>query len=181
MAFRPAGAAATDRPYELSELDHLRALAARVGARCVVTRSTVAAAESCTGGLVLHALTEVPGSSAYVEGGVVTYSDRLKRELLGVSKKALDQHGAVSAEVAIAMALGARDRLGTTHAVAVTGIAGPAGGTAEKPVGLTFVAVTDADGHDVRRFEWHGGRSANKRDSARAALQMLLERLGEEA
>jgi PncC family amidohydrolase len=104
----------------------------------------------------------------------------LKRELLGVSEESLEEHGAVSEEVATAMALGARTRFGTSHAVAVTGIAGPTGGTAEKPVGLTYVAVADETGHDVRRFEWHGGRSANKRDSARAALQLLLERLGED-
>lgn len=109
----------------------------------------------------------------------MTYSDRLKRELLGVPDALLEQHGAVSEPVAVAMAEGARARLGTSHAVAVTGIAGPSGGSADKPVGLTFVAVADADGHAVRRFEWHGGRSANKRDSARAALQLLLERLGE--
>jgi PncC family amidohydrolase len=143
----------------------------------VATGATLAAAESCTGGLVLHLLTEVPGASRYVEGGAITYSDRLKRDLLGVPAATLERHGAVSAQVAVAMAEGARGRFAVSLAVAVTGIAGPTGAAPGKPVGLTYIAVADGDGHDVRRYWWRGDRSANKRESARAALLLLLERL----
>ncbi|MFI5253877.1 MAG: CinA family protein [Candidatus Limnocylindrales bacterium] len=139
---------------------------------------TLSTAESCTGGLVGHALTEVAGASDVYRGGVVSYADDAKVALLGVPPAALAAHGAVSAEVAVAMAEGARARLGTDVATAVTGIAGPSGGTPDKPVGLTFVAVADERGHDVRRHLWSGDRGANKRASAEAALAMVLERLG---
>ena len=144
----------------------------------VATGATLATAESCTGGLVGHLLTEVAGSSEYFLGGVVAYSDEVKRRSLDVPDAAIEHHGAVSAQVAVAMAEGARARLGADVAAAVTGIAGPAGGTEAKPVGLTYVAVADAGGHDVRRYTWAGGRSENKLESARAALELVLERLG---
>lgn len=152
-------------------------LARLVQVRCVERGLSLATAESCTGGLIAHLLTEVPGSSDYFIGGAVTYSDTLKRGLLDVPDELLRTHGAVSAHVAIAMAEGCRSKLGSDMAVSVTGIAGPEGGSPEKPVGLTYVAVADAAGHDVRRFLWSGGRSGNKRRSAEAALMMLLERL----
>ena len=157
--------------------DELVGLAERLQAVCLARRLTVATAESCTGGLVAHAITDIPGSSAYFQGGFVTYSDEVKRGLLGVGAELLVAHGAVSAQVARAMAEGARERLGTDLAVAVTGIAGPDGGTAEKPVGLTYVAVADAGGVDVRRHHWTGDRHDNKRESAVAALALLLERV----
>jgi PncC family amidohydrolase len=119
----------------------------------------------------------VPGSSGYYRGGIVCYSNELKQDELAVPAETLKHHGAVSAQVAVAMAEGARRRYGADVAVAVTGIAGPDGGTPAKPVGLTYVALADQAGHDVRRHQWHGDRSANKRDSARAALELLLERL----
>jgi PncC family amidohydrolase len=144
-------------------------------------RLTLATAESCTGGLIGHVLTEVPGSSHVFRGGVVSYGDRAKADVLGVPPATLAAHGAVSAQVAVAMAEGARSRFETDVAMAVTGIAGPSGGSAGKPVGLTYVAVADAAGHDVRRAVWSGDRSANKRESAAAALTMLLERLDEGA
>jgi nicotinamide-nucleotide amidase len=106
----------------------------------------------------------------------VTYSNDVKRDQLGVPEELLAAHGAVSAQVARAMAEGARSRLGADVGLAITGIAGPDGGTDEKPVGLTYVAVADADGVDVRRYHWTGDRSANKTDSARAALDLVLER-----
>ena len=109
---------------------------------------------------------------------LLTYADAVKRDQLGVAAELLASHGAVSAQVARAMAEGARSRLGTTIAVSITGIAGPGGGSDEKPVGLTYVAVADQAGADVRRHLWTGDRSANKRDSAVAALELLLERLG---
>lgn len=155
----------------------LATLAERLQGICLSRSITVGAAESCTGGLVAHILTEQPGSSGYFAGSIVTYSDEAKRTLLAVPADVLSAHGAVSAQVALAMALGARTRLGVGLAVAVTGIAGPSGGSADKPVGLTYVAAADDDGTDVRRFLWTSGdRAEKKRLSAGAALELLLER-----
>jgi PncC family amidohydrolase len=126
---------------------------------------------------VAHVITEVPGSSDYFTGGLVTYSNDLKTGLVDVPADVLEAHGAVSAQVARAMAEGARRRLAVDLAVAVTGVAGPDGGTAAKPVGLTYVAVADADGDDVRRHLWDSDRTGNKRLSAAAALDLLLARL----
>jgi nicotinamide-nucleotide amidase len=155
----------------------LTGLAARLGERCLARGLRVATVESCTGGLVGHAITEIPGSSAYYVGGFVTYSDELKFESVGVPHDVLTAHGAVSAQVAMAMASGGRQRTGADLAVAVTGIAGPDGGSAAKPVGLTYVAVADEIGVAVRRNVWDGDRSANKIASAIAALALLIERI----
>jgi PncC family amidohydrolase len=149
-------------------------LAERLQAGCLDRGLTVACAESCTGGLVAHLLTEVPGSSRYLRGGVVAYADDLKRSLLGVPDALLAAHGAVSAQVALAMADGVRDRLGADLGVGVTGVAGPGGGTDAKPVGLVYVAVSGVRPPTVRRFNWSGDRAGNKRDSARAALELLI-------
>ena len=157
--------------------DQLVVLAERLQAACIRAGVTVALAESCTGGLVASALTAVPGSSGYFLGGVVSYADGAKRDLLGVDPDVLAAHGAVSAQVARAMATGARQRFAATLAGSVTGIAGPDGGTAEKPVGLTYVGVSDANGEDVRRVVWSGDRDANRRDSAAAVLEALLGRV----
>lgn len=157
--------------------DELLDLAARVGAACRARGATIATAESCTGGLVAHLLTEVPGSSDYLRGGIVAYADGVKLSSLDVPADVLDAHGAVSAQVALAMADGARQHLAVDIAVAVTGIAGPRGGSTEKPVGLTYVAVSDADGSDVQRYRWELDRSGNKRASAAAALALVLTRL----
>jgi PncC family amidohydrolase len=157
--------------------DPLDDLAARLLSRCVALGVRIATVESCTGGLVGHAITEVPGSSAYFVGGFVTYSDELKRDLVGVPEDVLAAHGAVSAQAAVAMATGGRMRTGADLAVSVTGIAGPDGGTPAKPVGLTYVAVADAVGVAVKRHVWSGDRSDNKRRSAEAALELLLERV----
>lgn len=152
-------------------------LAARLEARCRARGLTLASAESCTGGLIGHLVTEVPGSSATYLGGVVAYADMVKMALLDVPADTLARHGAVSAQTAVAMAEGVRHRFGADLAVSVTGIAGPDGGSADKPVGLTYVAVADARGHDVRRFAWNGDRAANKLAAASAALELLLDRL----
>lgn len=154
----------------------LRGLAERLQGICLGRGLTVALAESCTGGLVAAALTEIPGSSGYFAGGVVSYADAAKASLLGVPETSLTAHGAVSAQVARAMATGVRERLGTSLAASVTGIAGPDGGTAEKPVGLTYVGVADDRGTDVRRYTWTGDRDVNRHESARAALELLVER-----
>lgn len=157
--------------------ESLRALAEEIQAACEAARLTVAAAESCTGGLVQDALTDVQGASAWFGGGVVGYSNAAKTELLGVPAGVIEAHGAVSAQVAQAMARGACERFRSQVAVAVTGIAGPGGGTRAKPVGLTYIAVAGPEGCTVRRFSWTGDRLANKEASARAALEMLLETL----
>ena len=157
--------------------EELLELARRVGVACRDRGIRIGTAESCTGGLVAHLITEVPGSSDYFTGGFVTYSNDLKTGLVDVPGDVLEAHGAVSAQVARAMADGARRRLSVDLAVAVTGVAGPDGGTAAKPVGLTYVAVADADGDDVRRHVWDGDRTGNKRLSAAAALDLVLARL----
>jgi PncC family amidohydrolase len=157
--------------------DALVALAERLQAASLAGGATVALAESCTGGMVAAALTAVPGSSGYFLGGVVSYADEAKRDLLGVDAAVLAAHGAVSAQVARAMAEGARARFGASVAAAVTGIAGPDGGSDEKPVGLTYVAVADDAGVDVRRVVWPGDRAANRLDSAVAVLEALLARV----
>jgi PncC family amidohydrolase len=159
--------------------EQLVGLAERLQATCLARGVTVSVAESCTGGLVADAITDVPGSSGYFLGGIVSYSDAAKLALLGVPAEVLASHGAVSAQVGRAMAEGARQRFSADVAAAVTGIAGPDGGTEAKPVGLTYVAVADAAGADVRRFVWSGDRAANKEASAAAVLELLIERVTE--
>lgn len=157
--------------------DPLVVLAARLHDRCLARGVRLATVESCTGGLVGHLITETPGSSAYYLGGFVTYSDQLKRDLVGVSEEVLAAHGAVSAQTAIAMAVGGRSRTGADLGASVTGIAGPDGGSPQKPVGLTYVAVADGVGTEVRRYLWSGPRADNKRASAEALLELILERI----
>ena len=157
--------------------DPLVGLAERLQGLCLGRGASVALAESCTGGLVADAITDVAGSSGYFLGGVVSYSNAAKERLLQVPAGALAAHGAVSAQVARAMAEGARVRFAADVGGAVTGVAGPDGGTAAKPVGLTYVAVADATGVEVRRLQWSGDRAANKPASARALLELLLERV----
>ena len=165
------------RPTASEVTDPLVVLAGRLQVACLARAVTVATAESCTGGLVAHAITEVPGSSGYLRGGIVAYADDVKRAELGVSGEVIAAHGAVSAQVAVAMAEGARARFRADLAVGVTGIAGPDGGSEAKPVGLVYVAVAGLGTADVRRFLWSGDRADNKRASAGAALEMLLERV----
>jgi len=138
---------------------------------------TLATAESCTGGLIGHLLTEVSGSSDYYVGGLISYSNELKEAELGVEAETLARHGAVSAQTCVAMADGARRRYRASMAVAVTGIAGPSGGSEAKPVGLTYVGLADETGHEVRRHVWDSDRHGNKTLSAQAALELVLERL----
>ena len=157
--------------------DPLPSLLARLHERCIAIGIHVATIESCTGGLVGHMITETPGSSAYYVGGFVTYSDQLKRDLVDVPADVLAAHGAVSAQTAIAMAVGGRARAHADLAASVTGIAGPDGGSAEKPVGLTYIAVADEAGTEVRRYLWPGSRSDNKRASVAALLELILERV----
>jgi PncC family amidohydrolase len=139
---------------------------------------TVCAAESCTGGLVMHLLTNIPGSSEYVLGGVVSYANSAKQHILHVHQGTLIAYGAVSEQVASEMAIGARDLFGATFSVSITGIAGPGGGTVDKPVGLTYIGLSGPDNLlVVQRHVWSGDREAVKAASAEAALKLLLDTL----
>ena len=148
-----------------------------VGELLVHRGLTVATAESCTGGLVSHRLTNVPGSSAYFTGGMLTYSDALKVSALAVDPALIAQYGAVSEQVAEAMATGVRKATGSDIGISLTGIAGPGGGTAEKPVGLTFIGVADQSGVLCRRFQFWGGREQIKVRASQAALELLRRHL----
>ncbi len=150
-----------------------RPLEAVVGELLRARRATIAVAESCTGGLLASRLTDVPGSSDYVERRAVCYSNRAKTEWLGVTEALLARHGAVSEQVAEAMAAGIRSRAGVTVGVGVTGIAGPGGGTAEKPVGTVAIAVQTDDDARVRTFQFIGGREMVKFQASQAALNMV--------
>lgn len=146
---------------------------------CRARGLTLATAESCTGGLVAARLTSVSGSSDVFRGAVVAYANDVKAAELGVSEELLEQHGAVSAEVARAMALGVRERLGSDVGVAVTGIAGPDGGTPEKPVGLVYLCASSAEFEATREFEFPGDREMVRGRAAAGALH-LVRRLLEE-
>jgi len=156
--------------------DTIRALAVQVLERCRAQKLTIATAESCTGGMIAAALTDIAGSSDVVDRGFVTYSNRAKNEMLGVPANLIARVGAVSTEVAQAMAAGALAHAPVDLAVAVTGIAGPGGGTVEKPVGLVYFAVTRRGGairaeHQV----FPGDRAAVRRATVMRALTLLLE------
>ena len=156
----------------------LTELSRQVGGALARQGCSICAAESCTGGLILSTLTDVSGSSAYVEGGLVTYSNKAKMQMLGVRAETLIQFGAVSEATAAEMATGARDAFETDFALSVTGIAGPGGGTDEKPVGLTYIGLAGRDGLlRVERHVWDSERIGNKQASVEAALQMLLRAL----
>lgn len=152
-------------------------------ASCVVrllqeTRGTLAVAESCTAGGLGSLITQVPGASAVFLGGAVTYANELKTSLAGVPAAVIASHGAVSAECALAMARGIRERVNSTHALAVTGIAGPGGGTKDKPVGTVWVARASDDGSaEARRFVFSGAREATRDLAAKTALGLLRLRL----
>jgi nicotinamide-nucleotide amidase len=142
-------------------------------------RLTLAVAESCTGGLVSHRITDIPGSSAYYQGAVVSYSNEIKEHVLHVRGDTLERYGAVSEQAAREMARGVREVLQSDIGLAVTGIAGPDGGTPEKPVGLVYLALAAPDGVWVERHVWQGDRGGrldrweNKARSAEALLDLL--------
>jgi len=152
------------------------AVAASALAACRARGWRVAAAESCTGGMVSAALTAVAGSSEVVERGFVTYSNRAKIELLGVPEATIAAHGAVSAETAAAMAKGAIARAPVDLAVSVTGVAGPGGGSTDKPVGLVFLGIARKDGASrVERRVFPGGRAAVRDAAVTLALELLQQ------
>lgn len=145
-----------------------------VGRELVKRGLMLAVAESCTGGLIGHRLTQVAGSSAYVDRGAVCYSNRAKTEMLGVPADLIAQRGAVSREVAAAMACGIRTRANVSVGLSVTGIAGPGGGTETKPVGLVYIGLDDGTGRPItREFRFHGDRNVIKQRSSQAALDLL--------
>lgn len=150
-----------------------RPVEALVLQRCRARGLTLATAESCTGGLVAARLTSVPGSSDAFVGGFVAYANEVKAHELGVPEEVLERHGAVSAETAAAMAAGARKRLGADVGVAVTGVAGPGGGTPDKPVGLVYLHAAAPDGALARRLEFPGDREAVRGRSTAAALHLV--------
>ena len=138
---------------------------------------TIAVAESCTGGLIAHQLTNVSGSSAYFIGGVVAYANEVKEQVVGVSRETLAAHGAISEETVRAMARGARCLFDTDIAISAAGIAGPTGGTPGKPVGMVYVALSAQDLERCERHVWRGDRLENKRQTSEAALEMLRQYL----
>ena len=148
-----------------------------VGRRLAMTEFTLAVAESCTGGLIAQRLTNVPGSSKYFIEGLVTYSNESKTRLLGVDKKLIKEFGAVSQQVARDMARGVRHKAKTDFGLAVTGIAGPDGGTAEKPVGLVYIALADDAHTEHKKLTLPGDRELIRWRASQAALDMLRRRL----
>jgi PncC family amidohydrolase len=153
-------------------------LEAQIGVLLSQQSKTLSTAESCTGGLIAHRMTNISGSSAYFMGGVVSYDNAVKSGILHVPVELLQTVGAVSEEVARAMAANVLELLHTDYALSVTGIAGPGGGTLTKPVGLTYIGLAMPGGEVmVHKFVWSGDREANKASSADAALTMLLTEL----
>jgi PncC family amidohydrolase len=135
----------------------------------------IATAESCTGGLIAHTFTNISGSSDYFDRGVISYSNKSKTELLGVPEKLIEKYGAVSNPVAKAMADGIRAKSDVDIGISTTGVAGPTGGTKEKPVGLVFIAISTKDNIIVKKFQFSGNRIQNKYDICKVALEMLYE------
>jgi nicotinamide-nucleotide amidase len=162
-----------DYVYATEERD----LEAVIGNMLVEAGATLATAESCTGGFIAQMLTSVPGSSAYFMGGVVAYDNAVKVGLLGVDPDLIAAHGAVSEPVAAAMAMGIRERLGTTYAVSTTGIAGPTGATPDKPVGLVYMALAGPEGVQSFRFQLLTERDLNIRMASLWALNLLRKKL----
>lgn len=161
-------------------MSELRTLAERFLAACTARGVMAATAESCTGGMIAAALTDVPGSSSVVDRGFVTYSNEAKMEMLGVGRATLDAYGAVSRETALEMAAGALARSRAGIALSVTGIAGPGGGSADKPVGLVWfgLATTGSEPIAEHRLLEDRGRDFIRRETVRTALEMGIAALG---
>lgn len=152
-------------------------LAAQAGRLLRENHKTLAVAESCTGGLLAHLVTSIPGSSDYFLGGFVTYSNAAKINFLDVPSETIERHGAVSKETAEAMANGVRLQFNSDVALSVTGIAGPGGGTPEKPIGLTWIGISLADGTKAIRHLFQHDRAGNQNAAAGEALRMLIGEL----
>jgi nicotinamide-nucleotide amidase len=154
-----------------------QSLAEVVGEQIARQGKTIAVAESCTGGLLAKLLTDVPGSSKYFTCGWITYSDRAKASELGVPADLIQKHGAVSEQVARAMAIGARNKAGTDYAIGITGIAGPAGRTEQKPVGLVYIGVDSEDGCYTKQLLLSGNRGFIRLRAAQTVLNLLRLKL----
>ena len=153
-------------------------LAEAIGALLLDQKATLSTAESCTGGLIGHKITEIAGCSRYYKGGVVAYSNELKQVLLGVNPDTISNHGAVSKETVIEMALGCQKRLQTDYAIAVSGIAGPDGGTPDNSVGSVWIAVASPNQEvDAEKFQFSTHRHINIELSANIALSKLRRRI----
>ncbi len=172
----PAGRSDKGAGHDMKKAP-VEALARQAGELLRGRRLTLAVAESCTGGGLGDAITDVPGSSDYFLGGVIAYANSAKERLLGVARALLEAHGAVSPEVAVAMAEGARRTLHADLALSTTGIAGPTGGTPEKPVGLVYIGLATPEGALWRRYVFEGNRTENKRASVQTALELLISHL----
>ncbi len=154
---------------------NLMALAKEINSIMRKEGLTLSVAESCTGGLVSKLLTDVPGSSDFFAGGIISYSNEVKARVLGVTPATLEGHGAVSPETAREMAEGVLELVGTDLSVAITGIAGPSGGSAAKPVGLVYIALAGKNREtSVKKFRFSGSREEIRESSAAAAIEMLL-------
>jgi nicotinamide-nucleotide amidase len=156
-------------------IDNLLTQSRAIGKTLTQRGLTIATAESCTGGLLGHVLTSVSGSSAYYLGGVIAYSNEVKEALLGVQHETLLAHGAVSHETAREMAAGIRQRLGADIGLSTTGIAGPTGGTAEKPVGLVYIGISTAEETKSYECRFNGGRLMVKESTVKEILQKLSQ------
>jgi nicotinamide-nucleotide amidase len=144
-----------------------------VGQLLLARKQTLALAESCTGGYISHRITRVAGSSAYYLAGAVTYSNEAKMRFLGVKVSTLEKYGAVSRETALEMSQGIRERTGASVSLSVTGVAGPSGGSQEKPVGTVWISVAKDDLHEARLFQFHGERERIILGTSQAALNWL--------
>ncbi len=162
----------------IDEVNDIHRLTSRIIRTGIEKNITIATAESCTGGIISSLLTSISGSSKVFLGGVVSYSNTLKEEFLDVPLKMLEAYGAVSKEVAMEMAYGISKKTGSDYSVAVTGIAGPTGGTREKPVGLVYIALySKKDLEMVNKFNFQGDRERIRFDTTREALILLDEHL----
>ena len=148
-----------------------------IGALLTEKNFTIACAESCTGGLLTSKLTDVAGSSAYVKGAVVSYSNEIKNSILHVKEETLKNFGAVSEQTAKEMAANIRQIFNTNIGVSITGIAGPSGGNSEKPVGTVYIGVSDSNGEKIQRFQFGGTRTEIKEKSVESALKMIKDYL----
>jgi nicotinamide-nucleotide amidase len=155
--------------------DDLHPLVLRLSAALRAAGKMLATAESCTGGMIAACLTDLAGSSEIFDRGFVTYSNEAKQDMLGVAAETLAEFGAVSEQTAVEMAQGALDNSAAEIAVAVTGIAGPGGGSADKPVGLVYIAISTGEGVECFRHEFSGDRAAVRAQTVRAALEYLVE------
>ena len=155
-------------------------LAKKLGEELLKRKSTISFAESCTGGLASSMLTDIPGSSEYLLGSVVSYSNEAKANVINVSEDSLKKYGAVSEQVAREMAVGVRNLFHTTLGVGITGIAGPGGGSSEKPVGLVYMAIASEKGIVCQKHKFNGSRTDNKLRSVLAAFSLALDKLNEE-